>query len=42
MEAICAEGEGGGAQSEMLFLKLEIRYKSEISYFTRNVLPPKM
>ena len=42
MEPIFVEGEGGGAQSEMFFLKVQIRYKSEISYFTRNVLPPKM
>ena len=42
MEVICAEGEGGGAQSEMFFFKVEIRYLSEISYCRRNVLLPKM
>ena len=37
MEVICAEGEGGGAQNEMFFFKVEIRYLSEITYCRRNV-----
>ena len=36
------EGIGGGAQSELFFLKVEIRYLGEISYCSRNVLLPKM
>ena len=42
MEAIYAEGEGGGAQSEMFFLKVEIRYLGEITYGSRKVLLPRM
>ena len=42
MEPICVEGEGRGAQSEMFFFKVEIRYLSEISFCRRNVLQPKM
>ena len=42
MEPIFVEGEEWGAQSEMLFLKVEIKYLSEMSYISRNVLLAKV